>query len=57
MCDQKINHTKEQKTRSTKSEKWRNTRTSVEIALTNEPKADLRWFWRHMVLTKIATTK
>ena len=41
MCDQKFDHTNEQKTRSTKSEKWRHTRTSVEITWTNEQKADL----------------
>ena len=38
------------KTRSTKSEKWRHTRTSNEIAWTNERKADLKWLWRHIVV-------
>ena len=41
------------KNRSTKSKKWRHARTSVEIAWTNEQKADLKWLWRHMVVTKI----
>ena len=52
-CDQKLNHAYEQKTGSTKSEKWRHARTSVEIAWTYEEKADLKWLWRHMVVTKI----
>ena len=43
------------KTRSTKSEKWRSSHTSVEIAWKNEQKADLKWLWRHMVVTKILT--
>ena len=47
----------EQKTSTTKSEKWRHARTSAEIAWTNEQKADLKWLWRHMVATKILTTK
>ena len=53
--DQKFNNANEQKTRSTKSKKWRQARTSVDIAWTNEQKADLRWLWRHMVVTKILT--
>ena len=40
------------KVRSNQSEKWRHTRTSVEIAWTNEHKADLKWLWRHMVVKK-----
>ena len=44
-------------THFTKSEKWRHARTSVEIAWTNQQKADLKWLWRHMSATKIATTK
>ena len=35
----------------------KNARTSVEIAWKNEQKADLKWLWRHIVVTKIATTK
>ena len=40
------------KTRSNNSEKWRHARTSIEIARTNEQKADLKWLWRHMVEQK-----
>ena len=43
---------------SAKSENWRHARTStsVEIAWTNEQKADL-WLWHHIVVTKIFTAK
>ena len=40
------------KTHSTKSENWRHASNSVEIAWTTEQKADLKWLWRHMVVTK-----
>ena len=33
------------------------TRNSVEIALTNEQKADFKWLWRHMVATNILSTR
>ena len=45
------------KIRSTKSLKWRHTRKSVGIAWTNEQKADLKWLWHYMVVTKILTKK
>ena len=45
------------KTRSTKNEKWLHACTSVEIAWMNEQKADLKWLWRHMVVTKIIIKK
>ena len=48
--DQKLNHADEQKTHSTKSEKWSHARISVEIAWTNEQKADLKWLRRHIVV-------
>ena len=50
--DQKLYDTNELKTRSNKSEKWRHACTSVEIAYTNEQKADWKWWWRHLVVTK-----
>ena len=56
-CDQKFQHQNEKKTCSTKSEKWRQVRTSVEIAWTNEQKEDLKWFWRHRVVTKFSMRK
>ena len=31
--------------------------TSLDIAWTIEQKADLKWLWRHMVVTKIAKMK
>ena len=39
------------------SEKWRHMRNSVEIAWTNEQKADLKRVWRHVVVKKILITK
>ena len=39
------------KTHSNKSKKD-TARSSVEIAWTNEQKADLNWLWRHMVVKK-----
>ena len=39
------------------SEGWRQARNSVEMAKTTEQKADLKWFWRHMVVTTILTTE
>ena len=45
------------KSPTTKSEKWRHASTSIEIAWTNEQKTDLKGLWRHMVATKIGTTK
>ena len=39
------------------SEKLRHTCTSIENSWTNEQNADLKWLWRHMVVTKIAKKK
>ena len=33
------------------------TRTSVKIARTNGHRAELKWLWRHMDVTKILMTK
>ena len=52
-----VNHANEQKAIATKSEKWRQARHSFQIAWTNKQKADLKWSCRHMVVTKILTTK
>ena len=43
------------KKRVAKVKKWRPTGTSDDIAWANEQKADLKWLWRQMVVTKIAT--
>ena len=52
--DQKLDEANE-KIRSNNIEKWRHARNSVEVPWTNKQKADFKWLWRHMVVTKILT--
>ena len=55
MLEPKHHHKNEKKNSLNQEWKMTSRTQSVHNAWTNEQKADLKWLWRHMVLTKILT--